>query len=451
MRDAESLKIRPWAVDGDRLDPDDATNRHRLVRSVGWPASFSQENGPTPQRRVFNQLHCEITSMLDEINRKGVLEWDATAATQIGYLEDAIVQHVSRLWRATQDRPVGAPAKTNTHWAEISGQRSAPTKLTVTATPLNGQVQLNWGFPVSVDPITAIRIRYKSGSQSYDPDSIRNALLFDWMLPALSIILDGLANGTEYDFQVRAENAVGNGAWSDEVSAIPAGLAPSVPPGLTYHASHQQVQLNWENATPYGSPITGYTVQQRTAPSGAWADIATVSGLTHTATGLTDNQAYDFRVRANSAAGSSAFTGHVRATPAPSYVRFDSSEANWPWPWTNATSAVITVRGGQGGPRGGGSSSSTNPSTPGQESTVAIRRSGSSTVIERIRAPGSAGAPYNRGRSTFAAFPASVQRTVSNLSTSNVFDISIGAGGRQTADEVRGGADGYVEIRPVFD
>ncbi len=41
-----------------------------------------------------------------------------------------------------------------------------------------------------------------------------------------SYTIKSLTNGTEYEVQVRATNAKGDGAWSDTASATPADTAP---------------------------------------------------------------------------------------------------------------------------------------------------------------------------------------------------------------------------------
>jgi len=75
IRDADSLRIRKWALTGDTATPES----EGLMRATGWPASYSQPGGDTPSREVFNQLFREITGMLFEINNHGgILGWDVT-------------------------------------------------------------------------------------------------------------------------------------------------------------------------------------------------------------------------------------------------------------------------------------------------------------------------------------------------------------------------------------
>ena len=56
----------------------------------------------------------------------------------------------------------------------------------------------------------------------------------------------GLTNGATYGFRIRAVNAAGKGAVSDEVTATPL-QRPSKPTGVTATPGHGQVTLTWDN------------------------------------------------------------------------------------------------------------------------------------------------------------------------------------------------------------
>lgn len=80
-RDAESLKIKKWAARGDRLNPENA--QPPLNRADGWTVEYTQIGGVEIRRDVYNQMLCEQTAMLVEINRGGViLEYDETLAAR---------------------------------------------------------------------------------------------------------------------------------------------------------------------------------------------------------------------------------------------------------------------------------------------------------------------------------------------------------------------------------
>ena len=103
----------------------------------------------------------------------------------------------------------------------------APAKPTgARATGGNASVMLAWADP-SDATITRWQYRHKAGSGAYGswtdvPGSDAGTT---------SYTVTGLTNGTAYTFQIRAVNATGGGAASDEVSATPAApVAPPPPP-----------------------------------------------------------------------------------------------------------------------------------------------------------------------------------------------------------------------------
>ena len=92
-----------------------------------------------------------------------------------------------------------------------------PSKPTgVTATPGHGQVTLTWNNPDDAT-ITRWQVQQKQGSGSYGPwRDVPNS-----NASTTSHTVTGLTNGATYSFRIRAVNAAGPGAPSDEVTATP--------------------------------------------------------------------------------------------------------------------------------------------------------------------------------------------------------------------------------------
>ena len=145
---------------------------------------------------------------------------------------------------------------------------------------------------------------------------------------SLPIFDDPLAEGTE-TFQVVVRRLLSGGFTSHvgtaTITILDNDQAPGGKPVLTASAGDRQVTLGWTPLAVAGtSPIGGYeyrrsddgganwdpdwTAIPMSAPGGAYA-----SG--YTVTGLTNGTAYTFELRARSAAGASAASDRVTATP----------------------------------------------------------------------------------------------------------------------------------------
>lgn len=123
---------------------------------------------------------------------------------------------------------------------------------------------------------------------------------------ATSYSVTGLTASTQYFFEVRAYNALGNSDPTSEVSATTLALtpAPTAPTGLTATAvSQSQINLAWTDAS---SNETGFKVYRGTV-SGTLALVATLGpGVTsYQNTGLLSGVQYFFKVASYNATGSS--------------------------------------------------------------------------------------------------------------------------------------------------
>ena len=134
-------------------------------------------------------------------------------------------------------------------------------------------------------------------------------------------LLRGLANGTLYDVQVRARNAVGAGAAS-EVSTTPRPFAPgdappAAPAGLAAQAGDRSVNLEWDD--PGDASISGYEYRVRAEADADWRSwkpvaVSTYLTTSHVLRGLTNGALYRIQVRALNAAGGSE-PSETAATP----------------------------------------------------------------------------------------------------------------------------------------
>ncbi len=131
--------------------------------------------------------------------------------------------------------------------------------------------------------------------------------------------ITGLTNGTKYEARVRARNANGLGPWSPAVDTIPLA-APSTPTGLTLEPSNMQLVVSWTEPASHGAAITGYQVEHRDCTATRkdctsspkwnpqWTSVTVAAGTTTTIQTLTNDTAYQVRVRATSGTGNSGWS-----------------------------------------------------------------------------------------------------------------------------------------------
>ena len=100
-RDEQALKLANtdaiWASNSaNRADADLSALANPLTRTDGWTSEYSVDGGDDLQRLVWNRLFYELTSFCEDVNRTGVLEYDAS----VDYQADAVVNHAGALYRA---------------------------------------------------------------------------------------------------------------------------------------------------------------------------------------------------------------------------------------------------------------------------------------------------------------------------------------------------------------
>ena len=122
--------------------------------------------------------------------------------------------------------------------------------------------------------------------------------------------VSSLNNGTAYKFKVRAVNALGDGAESDEsASVVPAGK-PSKPAKPTVTAGHKNVIVSSSVSSNNGSAVTNWRYKKKTGDTwdSDWTDVpnsANLMSMTVTVVSLTNGTTYRFKVQAENGVGAS--------------------------------------------------------------------------------------------------------------------------------------------------
>ncbi len=202
--------------------------------------------------------------------------------------------------------------------AASSEATATPTAATLPAKPAgltaaagDAQVVLSWTDP-SNSSISEYEYQQRAGGGSWGgwTDFTSGA-------GTTTHTVAGLANGTDYDFRIRAVNSSGAGPASDAASATP--LDANAPARFTVSAAQvgNQVTLTWSAS---GGSITGFQFRQGTGPSsaivwGAWTNIGNVRR--RNVTGLSFATTYHYQVRAVAGTVLGAASAAATITTAP--------------------------------------------------------------------------------------------------------------------------------------
>ncbi|MCL2763161.1 MAG: fibronectin type III domain-containing protein [Treponema sp.] len=216
------------------------------------------------------------------------------ASSTIGHTFTGLDNGTEYTFKVRAVNAIGNSAEA-TDTATPSADATVPTApQNFTATAGDTEVVLEWTAPASNggSAITKYEVSSDNGATWVDASS------------TIGHTFTGLDNDTAYTFRVRAVNAIGNGAEAAD-TAIPASGAtvPTAPQNFTATAGDTEVVLEWTApASNGGSAITGYQVSSNNGSS--WVSASSATG--HTFTGLDNDTAYTFRVRAVNAIGNGA-------------------------------------------------------------------------------------------------------------------------------------------------
>ncbi len=163
----------------------------------------------------------------------------------------------------------------------------------------------------------------------------------------------GLNGGTIYYYVVRAVNAGGSSAFSNQASATTSLNPPTTPSGLSATAvSSTQINLAW---TDNSNNETSFEVARGTTSGGPYTDIATLGAnvTSYSDTGLAPVTTYYYVVRSSNSGGTSANSAQASATtqqiPAPtapsglSASTVSQSQINLSWSDNSSTEANFVV------------------------------------------------------------------------------------------------------------
>ncbi len=235
-----------------------------------------------------------------------------SGAATTSHVVSQLTNGIAYTFEIQAQRSSGWSASSNQATATPFAPPDAPTSFTATAG--DGRVTLGWAEPYDRSSITAYRYR-----QSTDGGTTFGAFrtITGSGASTTSHTVSQLTNGTEYTFEVQAQNASGWSVSSSQATVAPQIASPAAPAGLNATAGNAQVTLAWVD--PSDSGITAYRYRQST-DGGTFGDFTTIAGSgastkSHVVGQLTNGTAYTFEIQAQNAGGWSASSNQTTVTP----------------------------------------------------------------------------------------------------------------------------------------
>ena len=238
--------------------------------------------------------------------------------TQAGHQVDVPVGVVTTI-QIRVNTSDGLDSRTYTIEVTGLGGLSAPSIRQITSGV--SSLTVSWREPSQTggSAVTAYDLRHIRSDALSKADSIWTVVQDVWTgSGALNYDLTGLQGAVQYDIQVRAVNATGDGPWSATVSQTARGTVPGAPTGLAATATGQtQIDLSWSSPQNTGTGnITGYRIEVSPDDS-SWSDLVADSRSTTTSyshTGLTASSTRHYRVSAINSEGAGPASNVANAT-----------------------------------------------------------------------------------------------------------------------------------------
>ena len=225
---------------------------HNSIR-VRWTKPAESSTAPITRYTIFTRTrNAADTGWGGWIRRDDVRPGSATSHTQTGLPSDVrqevrISARADRSGNPTLYGPNSAEVEFTTAAANAPGAPGAPT---VNATAdSHTSLDVSWSAPTNSGPaITSYDLQYRagtSGSFTAGPQDVTGT----------SATIGSLEEGTSYQVQVRATNAVGNSGWSDAGTGATT-VRPNNAPDFASDTAMRSFAENTAAGTDIGAPLT---------------------------------------------------------------------------------------------------------------------------------------------------------------------------------------------------
>lgn len=289
-----------------------------------------------------------ISNHIVEYRVIGDSNWNQvdTGSTNRSATISSLVNGTSYEVRVARITGTGGSAVVSSYTSTVVGiPVTSPSAPTVFTTAGAGQVELSWTAPsANGSEIFDYVVKYRQvGGSSWTTWS-------DGVSTSTAAVVLGLTNGTDYEFQVAAQNSVGVGTASTAVTSKPRTI-PGAISGLALTVSGVTMTLAWNAPTDNGgAAITDYVIEYKLVGETTWSPLTRSASTTRSGSisGLNPSTRYSVRVAAVNEAGTGSFgpagselTGNAPSpSPSPSPT-VSSSATPSPTPSPSASTAPI--------------------------------------------------------------------------------------------------------------
>ncbi len=261
--------------------------------NLGWADNSSNETGFQVERRLGSSGSYALVA--------------TTGANATSFASTGLAPSSTYYFRVRAVNSVGVSAYTSEVFATTpAAAPAAPGSLAGLAA---SQTQINLSWADNSSNETGFKLERKTGSSGTYAQVVQTGA------GVTSYQNAGLAAGTTYFFRVRATNAAGDSAYSNEVSVATLVTPPSAPSNLVASAvSASQINLSW---TDNSGNETAFLIERKIGSGGTYSQIAQAgAGATSYSNnaGLSPGTNYVYRVRASNSGGSSAYSNEASAT-----------------------------------------------------------------------------------------------------------------------------------------
>ena len=255
--------------------------------NLTWTDNANNETGFKIERRTGTGSFTEVGTV---------------GANVTSYSNTGLANNTQYTYRVRAYNDAGDSAYSNEATALTGSLPEAPANLAASALDQN-RILLTWEDKANNE--SGFQIERRTGTGSFTQIATVTA-------NTTSYTDTGLAMGTEYTYRVRAYNAVGNSAHSNETRATTHGV-PAAPANLVATPlSGEQLLLSWSD---HSQDENGFYIERRTG-TGSFTQIAAVPANTTTYmdNGVAPETRYTYRVRAYNVFGNSPYSNEAAAT-----------------------------------------------------------------------------------------------------------------------------------------